>query len=379
MHVLPLSRVFRRHSLRLPTAAALDEEGLKIGAALAWISHHGNLDDFPGSRNERLALMTTAIRRGFAAWDRGHDRYRLTKLGKMQAAYNLPNIKWANAPAQDSPGAKSDLRVRLLDRFESRPYTMIGAFFAIGVAVGAAVAWAPSSGSGDTRARLPASSEASSDSAAPVVSNNVSAPDSPVPMPQARPEAARMPAPSVAPAPPARDEALGTGGAPDSMAHQPQAAVPTPPAAAREEERAPTAAMSGSVAATRAIGHFDGGPSANLAEQSASTTKLPDSATPEPKAAPETQLKPGSHPRGHGARTQHAGGGERAPSWSQEADDGVRSMSPPHARRGSDVAEESIEQPPPRYRQYRNVPPYADRETRPAGDDPMGLVGWLFR
>jgi len=151
MQIAPLSRVFRRQSSSLPTAAALDEEGLKIGAALAWISQQGNLDDFPGSRNERLALMTTAIRRGLVAWDRGRDRYKLTQLGKMQTACYSPNVTWTKAPAQDPPVVKDRLGVRLLDRFERRPYTMIAVFFAIGAAVGAAAAWAPSSAPRDTR------------------------------------------------------------------------------------------------------------------------------------------------------------------------------------------------------------------------------------
>jgi hypothetical protein len=384
MHVLPLSRVFRRRSLRLPTAAALDEEALKIGAALAWISHHGNLDDFPGSRNERLALMTTAIRRGFAVWERGEDRYKLTKLGKMQAGCYSPNISWAKAPAQDSPVAKGDLKVLLLDRFESRPYTMIATFFALGVAVGTAAAWAPSSGLNDTPSTLSANPQTSSDSSAPVVSNELSAPGSPVTAPQNPPKAAAgpaPPAPTAAPTP--HDEAASIGSAPESIAPpRTQAAAPTLPTSMRQEERAPMATLSGSVAGTRPIGHFDGDPSAaDLAERPASTTKFVDpQAIPEPKAAPETQLKPASHHRTHDFRSQHAGTvppGEKTPPGSREVDDGVRPMFAPRARRDPDVAEESIERGPPRYRQHRNLAP--NRDPRPAGDDPMGLVGWLFR
>jgi hypothetical protein len=369
MHVLPLSRVFGRHSSSLPTAAALDEEGLKIGAALAWISHHGNLDDFPSSRNERLALMTTAVRRGFAAWDRGHDRYRLTKLGKIQAACYPSNIKW-KAPAHDAPAAKRGLGVRLLEGFESRPYSMIAAFFAVGVAVGAAASWAPSSSPGDTQSALSASSQTSDDSKAPAASDDLPAPGSPVAAPQDPPKTANAPAPPAAapvPASPAREPV-----APQRT----QASDPTPRTSARQEERAPTAAISGSVAATRAIGHFDRGPSADLTEPPAST-KLPDSqAVPAPKSVGETPLKPASRHRSRDARTQHAGA-DRAPTWSQDADDGDRPMLAPHTGRGPDLAEQPVRHGPARYRRYRNFPS-SDGDREPSSD-PMGLVGWLFR
>jgi hypothetical protein len=373
MHVLPLSRVFRRHASRLPTAAALDEEALKIGTALAWIGHHGNLDDFPGSRNERLALMTTAIRRGFAVWERGHDRYKLTKLGKMQAGCYSPNIQLEKAPAPESPapeGHLGDLKARLLDRFESRPYAMIAAFFAIGVAVGAAAAWAPSSGLRDTRSALSANSQTSGDSSAPAISNELSAPDSPAVTPPDPAKATAVPAPPAAPvAAETPDEAVSIGSGPRSIAPpRTQVAEPTVPTPTRQEEHAPLATISGSVAVTRPADHFDGGPSADLAERSASTTKLGDSqAIPEPKAAPETPPKPAIHHRRHDVRSQHpAPAGERTPTWARDVDDGGRPMFGPHVRRDHDD------------RQYRNFPP--NREPRPAGDDdPMGLVGWLFR
>jgi hypothetical protein len=378
MHVLPLSRVFRRHSSSLPTAAALDEEGLKIGAALAWISHHGNLDDFPGSRNERLALMTTAIRRGLAAWDRGHDRYQLTRLGKMQASCYPPNIKWTRAPAQDAPAAKRDLGVRLLEGFESRPYTMIAAFFAVGVAVGAAAAWVPSSSPSDPQSALSATSRTSGESAAPAVSDDHSAPGSPVATPQDPPKEADVPAPPATsvPASPPRNQVVSTGSAAEPMApQQTQASDPTPPPSAHQEERLPTATISGSVAATRPIGHFDRSPSTEPTEPPASTNLLDSLAIPAPKGVREAQPKPSRH-RGRDARTQHAGA-DRAPTWSQDGDDGGRSMLAPHARRGPNVAEQSLERGASRYRRYRNFPPYGD-DPEPDGD-PMGLVGWLFR
>jgi hypothetical protein len=381
MRVLPPSGLFRRQALGLPTAAALDEEGLKIGAALAWISHHGNLEDFPGSRSERMALMATAIRRGLAAWDRGQDRYKLTKLGKMQAAGYAPTLDGAKAPAQDSPVVKGDLGGRLLDRFENRPHLMIGAFFAIGIAVGAAAAWVPStSDPGDARSALPASSQTSSDSSATAISNELSARRSPVGAPQDRSQAAGVPA-APTPASPSRGTAVSTGIAPEPVAPR-QAQMADPTTSARQEERAPMATLSGSVAATRAIGHFESVPSADVAPQSTSTTKLLDpQAKPEPKGARHTPLKSASQHRGREAKTQHAGaapGAGRTPSWSQQSDEDGRPMLAPQARRGPNVAEDSIEGGTPRYHQSRRVTPNFDRQPRSTHDDPMGLVGWLF-
>jgi hypothetical protein len=363
MRVRPRSEMFRRQVLGLPTAAALDEETLKIGAALAWIGHHGNLEDFPGSRNERMALMTTAIRRGLAAWDRSQDRYKLTKLGKMQAACYSPTVEGAKAPAQDSPLAKGDLRVRLLDRFESRPHTMIGAFFAIGVAVGAAAAWAPSSGPSDTHSALPASMQTPHNSSAAAISNELSAPGSPVSTPQ-KLQAAGVPA-APAPASTARGSVSARRGPEPVAPQQWQTVDPSVPTPVGREERAPTAIISGSVAATRAAGHFDLRPSADVPRQSEATAKLLESqAMPEPKGVPPTQLKPASQLRGRDAKTQRAGAAaERTPS--RQFDDG-------------DVAEEFIERGAPHHHQSRRATPNFNREPRSTYDDPMGLVGWLF-
>jgi hypothetical protein len=373
MLVAPLSRVFRRHSSSLPTAAALDEEGLKIGAALAWISQQGNLDDFPGSRNERLALMTTAIRRGLVAWDRGHDRYKLTQLGKMQTGCYSPNIKWTKGSAQDSPVVKSELAARLLDRFERRPYAMIAAFFAIGAAVGAAAAWAPSSAPRDTRSALSANQQTSGDSAAPAVSNPLSASGSGVTAPQEQPTAAGRPTPlaAAAPASPSRDEAVSTGNAPEPIGpRRVQEVDPPPQGPAPQQEGAPTATISGSLAATRPADHFDHGPTAEAAEPAAAATKLLDSqAIPEPNAVPETPPKPANHHRGRDARAR--AGAERDPFWSQEVDGG-RPKTGSHARRWPDFADESTERGGRRYHSYRAFAPEND------GDDPMGIVGWLF-
>ena len=99
-----------------------------------------------------------------------------------------------------------ELAVRLLHRFERRPYTMIAAFFAIGAAVGAAAAWAPSSGPSDTRSALSASQRTSDDSSAPAVSPA----NSPVAASQEEAKMADMPAPKAAAAPtsPSHDEVV---------------------------------------------------------------------------------------------------------------------------------------------------------------------------
>jgi hypothetical protein len=368
MQVAPLSRVFGRQSSSLPTAAALDEEGLKIGAALAWISQQGNLDDFPGSRNERLALMTTAIRRGLVAWDRGRDRYKLTQLGKMQTACYSPNVTGTKDPAPDSPVVKGNLGLRLLDRFERRPYTMIAVFFAIGAAVGAAAAWAPSSAPRDARSEPSANQQTSGNSVAPAVSNPLPDSGSRVTAPQEQSTAADRSAPPAAAAPTSasRDETVSTGNAPEPIGQvDPPRQGPVP-----QQEGAPTAAISGSVAAARAADHFDHGPMADTVERPASAAKLLDSqAIPEPNAVPEAPPKSASHHRGRDARAR--AGAERGPSWSQEVDGG-RPKTGSRTKRWADFADDSTERGARRSHSYRAFAPEND------GDDPMGIVGWLF-
>ncbi len=56
------SRAFRRKSDGLPPWAALDQESLRISAAMEHIQDQGNLDAFPGGQNERLARPGYAYR-----------------------------------------------------------------------------------------------------------------------------------------------------------------------------------------------------------------------------------------------------------------------------------------------------------------------------
>src|SRR5262245_53700399 len=73
---------FRRKPEGLPPWAALDQEALRIGAAMEHVDAHGNLDTFPGGQNEKLALMLTASRQGLVSWNRERQRYELTSLGR---------------------------------------------------------------------------------------------------------------------------------------------------------------------------------------------------------------------------------------------------------------------------------------------------------
>src|SRR5262249_36095070 len=114
-----LSKAFRRKSEGLPPWAALDQESLRISAAMDHVEKHGNLDAFPGNQNEKLALMLTASRQGLVTWNRRTGQYELTGLGRerlgmrqaMRAggpmhveesggAMNLPPASGAGAPAR---------------------------------------------------------------------------------------------------------------------------------------------------------------------------------------------------------------------------------------------------------------------------------------
>src|SRR5437867_6352868 len=78
------SRPFRRKPDGLPPWAALDQESLRISAAMEHVQDHGNLDAFPGNQNEKLALMLTASRQGLVTWNRTQERYELTSLGRQR-------------------------------------------------------------------------------------------------------------------------------------------------------------------------------------------------------------------------------------------------------------------------------------------------------
>src|SRR5436190_803738 len=92
------SNPFRRRSEGLPPWAALDQETLRISAAMEHVQQHGNLDAFPGGQNEKLALMLTASRQGLVTWNREHQRYELTGLGRERLGLRRA-LQDAGAPA----------------------------------------------------------------------------------------------------------------------------------------------------------------------------------------------------------------------------------------------------------------------------------------
>src|SRR5262249_6258052 len=76
-----LSRAFGQRP-GLPSWASLDEEALRLAAALQHIERHGNLDAFPESPSGKQALMATAQRRGLLAWNPAAARYEPTAAGR---------------------------------------------------------------------------------------------------------------------------------------------------------------------------------------------------------------------------------------------------------------------------------------------------------
>jgi hypothetical protein len=79
-------RLFRRGSTEPANIAALGEESSRITAALIHLAAHGNLDQYPVSRNTKQALVETAGRRRLVEWRRSHSRFELTRAGQRLAA-----------------------------------------------------------------------------------------------------------------------------------------------------------------------------------------------------------------------------------------------------------------------------------------------------
>jgi hypothetical protein len=82
MRIGLLSRAFRRSAM--PMTAALDNETLRVCAAIEHVKARGNLDGFRADRSERVALMYTAARQGLVVWDKSASRYKLTSLGEKR-------------------------------------------------------------------------------------------------------------------------------------------------------------------------------------------------------------------------------------------------------------------------------------------------------
>ena len=60
-----------------------DSERQQLLTALASIRQHGNVDNVPGTRNQKLALTTVACRRRFIIWRGPAVRYQLTRRGEL--------------------------------------------------------------------------------------------------------------------------------------------------------------------------------------------------------------------------------------------------------------------------------------------------------
>jgi len=105
MIIRKLSRLLGRRLVALPERSALDEESLRLGAALAVIKQRGDLVDLAGSRTDTLALITTAVKRGLIAWDLSGERYDLTALGEAHLEAYRP--AGAAAPTPNPAAASS--------------------------------------------------------------------------------------------------------------------------------------------------------------------------------------------------------------------------------------------------------------------------------
>jgi hypothetical protein len=100
-----LSKAFRRKPESLPPWAAIDQESLRISAAMEHVEKHGNLDAFPGNQNEKLALMLTASRQGLVTWNRGSGQYELTGLGRERLGMRQALQEGGPINVEESGGA----------------------------------------------------------------------------------------------------------------------------------------------------------------------------------------------------------------------------------------------------------------------------------
>ena len=99
-----MSNRFHKKSDGLPQWAALDQEALRIGAAMEHLQDHGNLDSFSGSQNEKLALIMTARRQGLVTWDRKMGRYELTSIGRERSGMRRA-LRRSDGPTNPPPAS----------------------------------------------------------------------------------------------------------------------------------------------------------------------------------------------------------------------------------------------------------------------------------
>ncbi len=209
-----LSKAFRRKPNGLPPWAALDQESLRISAAMQHVQDHGNLDSFPGNQNEKLALMLTASRQGLVTWDREHQRYELTSLGRERLGMGRA-LRQSGGPMNLRPASATPV-----GRSAALGSGAIVAGIA-GVALGAAaMALLPGSSSKapprDQAAVTTAAKPADTGSAPPQTQAQAPVPrpeEASVAPPQANPEQARnAPAPASPKAEPPKPEAQQQAG-----------------------------------------------------------------------------------------------------------------------------------------------------------------------
>jgi hypothetical protein len=128
-----LSRASRPPTSGLPSWATIDEEALRLAAALEHVDRHGNLDGFSETQSGKLALMATATRRGLLTWNRDASRYELTSLGRQHLG-----VRRNPASPPPATAAASHLQVRLGSPFSPGALITSAACVVLGVAVMAA-------------------------------------------------------------------------------------------------------------------------------------------------------------------------------------------------------------------------------------------------
>ncbi len=128
-----LSRASSSPTSGLPSWATIDEEALRLAAALEHVARHGNLDDFSETQSGKLALMATATRRGLVTWNRDASRYELTSLGRQHLGVRRNP---ASPPPPTAPA--SHPQVGLGSPFSPGALIAFGACVVLGVAVMAA-------------------------------------------------------------------------------------------------------------------------------------------------------------------------------------------------------------------------------------------------
>lgn len=410
---------FRRKSDGLPPWAALDQESLRISAAMEHVEDHGNLDAFPGGHNERLALMLTASRQGLVTWDRAGERYELTSLGRerlgMRRALqesgdpmNLPPAS-AGSPMNLPPSSAAPA-----GRFLALGSGTIMAGIA-GLAIGAAAV-----------ALLPGSSKLPPRERAAVATASKPSDAGNAPQAQGQPPAPRQEEASVArnPGIPClAEKCLETGGSaertaqparqPEQARNAPAPASPKPePAQAQTQQRAglhpgQAGAVEGAVLAQQLALAADAEPAPQPQRRSAERARTYQTAPPIDPQPPgyaqstDEPSPPAAGPADKSSRNRHAATGQRQ-GWS----DGKRKAG--KSRRES-VEEEAGEpaqgmtvrrypeqddgHPPFVTRRYRGEqarrrgadeedrPGYAYREPQGYREGPprFGLFDWLFR